>query len=101
VTAAGGQSLDDIEAVEFPAAAGHLRQIPARRWRRSPNPIPPGQHAPTVEDVVDGPLRGQRFDAVGLEGIEDHLGPEETEITPACNRRRTSRTNSSAGAVLR
>jgi hypothetical protein len=80
-TATDDQALNDIDAVELPAAAGHLRQIPTRRRRRSPHPMPPVQHAPTAEDPVDGPLRGQRLDAAGPEGIEDRLGPEETQVT--------------------
>ena len=39
------------------------------------------QHAATAEDAVDGPLGGQRFDAAGLEGREDRLGPEEAQVT--------------------
>jgi hypothetical protein len=30
---------------------------------------------------VDGPLRGQRFDRAGSEGLEERLGPEETQVT--------------------
>jgi hypothetical protein len=79
-TAPNDQALDDIDAVEFPTAAGHLGQIPARRRGRPPEPMPPVEHASTPEDAVDGPLRGQRFDAAGPEGIADRLGPEETQV---------------------
>src|SRR5512135_2469682 len=79
--AADDESLDDIDAVEFPTAAGHLRQIPAPRRRRLPDPMPPVQHAPTPEDAVDGPLRRQWCDPTGPEGIEDRLGPEESQVT--------------------
>ncbi len=43
--------------------------------------MPPVQHAAPLEDAVDGPLRGQWFDAAGPEGIEDRLGPEEAQVT--------------------
>jgi hypothetical protein len=39
------------------------------------------QHAATAKDAVDRPLGGQRFDAAGLEGREDRLGPEEAQVT--------------------
>src|SRR3954468_20643927 len=47
--------LDDVDAVEFRTAAGHLRQIPtARRWRTS-DPALAVQRAAAVEDAVDRP----------------------------------------------
>jgi hypothetical protein len=52
------QALDDIDAVEFPAATSHLRQIPARRRRRPSDPMATVQHAAAAEDAVDGPLGG-------------------------------------------
>src|SRR5262249_56882144 len=76
-----GQALDDIDAVEFPAATSHLRQIPARRRRRPSDPMATVQHAATAEDAVDGPLGGQRFDAAGPESREDRLGPEVAQVT--------------------
>ena len=80
-SAADDQTLDEIEAVKFPVPAGHLREIPARRRGRPSNPMPSVQHAPTAEDAVDGPLRRQRFDPAGSEGLEDRLGPEEAQVT--------------------
>lgn len=43
--------------------------------------MPSVQHTPSAEDAVDGPLRGQRLDSAGSEGLEDRLGPEETQVT--------------------
>jgi hypothetical protein len=77
---ADDQSLDDVEAVEFPAPAGHLRQVPAR-WRRGPSrPMLMVQGAATTQDAVDGALRGERFDPAGSQVLEDRFGPEEAQV---------------------
>ena len=77
---ADDQPLDDVEAVEFLAAAGHLRQVPARwRWGSS-DPMPMIQGAATAQDAVDGPFRGERFDPAGSQILEDRLGPEEAQV---------------------
>jgi hypothetical protein len=80
-SAAHDQTLDEIEAVKFSVPAGRLREIPARRRRRPSNPMPSVQHAPTADDAVDGPLRRQRFDSAGSEGLEERFGPEEAQVT--------------------
>jgi hypothetical protein len=43
--------------------------------------MPSVQHASPAKDAIDGPLCGQRFDSAGSEGLEDHLGPEEAQVT--------------------
>src|SRR5512135_1308013 len=77
---ADDRPLDDVEAVEFPTAAGHFRQIPtARRWRTS-DPAWAVQHATAVEDAVDRPQRGERLDPAGSKGVADRFGPVEAQI---------------------
>src|SRR5262249_40588085 len=72
---------DDVDAVEFLTAAGHLRQIPAaRRWRTS-DPALAVEYATAVEDAVDRAQRGQRLDPAGSQGVADRLRPVEAQVT--------------------
>src|SRR3954447_7349771 len=75
------QPLDDVDAVEFLTAAGHLRQVPAPRWWRTSGPALAVQHAPAVKDAVDRAQSGQRLDPAGIKDLADRFRPVEAQIT--------------------
>jgi hypothetical protein len=74
------QPFHDVEAVEFRAPAGHVRQIPPPRWRWSPDTVAVVERSPPLQDAADG-SRGRRVrDALGQQRAVDRLGAELTEV---------------------
>src|SRR5207245_1248514 len=74
------QPFDHIEAVQFPPLRGDLGQMPTRWWSGVTDASLAVQGAPSFEDAVDGPHRGERLDLAGLEGRVDGLGPMEAQV---------------------
>jgi hypothetical protein len=74
------QALDDIEAVEFASPACDLGEVPAWRRRGPSDAMAMVQRAPTSEDAVDGPLRGEWLDPSGSEPLPDRLGAGVAQV---------------------
>src|SRR5512135_3723714 len=75
------QPFHHVEAVQFLPLRGDFGQMPTRWWGGATGASLAVQGAPSFEDAVDGPHRGERFDLAVLEGLVDDLRPVEPQVT--------------------
>src|SRR6516164_1982443 len=73
VTALKGQAFDDVEAIQFHAALGQVRQIPTPRRRRAANPAAAVQSPASLQDAMDGADRGRVCQSLGPQSLLDGL----------------------------
>jgi len=68
------QPFHAVKTIQFRFTFRQVGQVPARRWRRSPNPTPAVELAPSFEDAIDCSSRGDLFAAAFRHFAMDRLG---------------------------